>query len=119
LAGFAPLNERGEIMPNCFSLTRKGEKEPEKLTVIDERLWRELGKQEPDPEKWYFNWYNHIGLLLALGQGFMNISEKFEKLVMDCLDEEKKEEAEFYNQLFYITEFLSENYTSSAWYSHK
>jgi len=67
-------------MPNYFNLTRKGESEPERLHSIDNRLWREIGKTDPDPDHWFYDWKNSIGFSLAMGKSF-------EDIIADCLDD--------------------------------
>lgn len=62
-------------MPACFALTKKGETKPTKLTQIDEELCI-VFNAPVDPDKWYQNWYNTIGLGLALGYDWNSLREK-------------------------------------------
>jgi len=61
-------------MPNCFSLTRVGMRTPQRLQEVDNDMRRHFGA-EADPERWYENWYNTIGLCIALGHGPDKIRE--------------------------------------------
>jgi hypothetical protein len=85
-------------MPNYFKLIRKDNKEPEHLMIVDERLAREVGKCEPDPECWFRNWYNTIGLLLAIGRTWDQILD-----------------VGFSDELVEVLFFLEEHYTPDAW----
>jgi len=90
-------------MPNCFALTRKGEKEIRNLTEIDTDLWVLFEGKEPEGnKKWFRNWYDYIGLSLACG-----------KSLEECLEIYKESNLED------IAEFLFTNYNSDAWYEHK
>jgi len=53
-------------MPNCFTLTRKGETEPTALITLDEELCRQLGT-EPHPKYYVESWYDLFGFALACG----------------------------------------------------
>lgn len=92
-------------MPNCFSLTRKGEKEPRELYKIDDDLWFLFTGAIPKPnDRWYKNWYNIIGLRLACGHSLKEIA-----------DEMREEE----DELADVAEFLYTNYISNSWYSRR
>lgn len=76
-------------MSHCFQLTRKGESEPSKLQSVDEHLCQHFNT-EVHPENWFRNWYNIIGLGLAMGYTFREIKEKttgYEDLI-DFLESE-------------------------------
>lgn len=92
-------------MPNCFQLALKGEKEPQRLNAIDEAICAHFGV-EVDEVKWYKNWYNTIGLLLACGKSFAEIDEIF-----------AKNDDEHSRALRDINDFLGTFYTAKAWYS--
>lgn len=56
-------------MPNCFTLTRKGETEPTKLTVVDEFICEKLCGIV-DPKEYYHNWVDTLGFSIAVGHSF-------------------------------------------------
>ena len=85
-------------MPNCFQLTRNGDKEAMSLLQIDDSICKHMGV-EADPIWWCCNWYEVIGLLLSCGKSFDEIIEN------DFSDEIKK-----------IAEYLRDNFVSYAWY---
>ena len=95
-------------MPNCFQLTRKNEKEPSKLTLIDEEICKHF-RVAPDPVKWFHNWYDIIGLSIAMGDELG--SEKLRANTEKYLD--------INPQIMEVLSFLEENYTSCAWHAHK
>lgn len=86
-------------MPVCFSLTKKGESEPTPLQTVDEELSRAFG-EDPDPVKWYKNWYNTIGLAIACGRD------------LDRMANECKEDMPAWTA---IIRWLQDNYEFSAW----
>jgi arginyl-tRNA synthetase len=53
-------------MPNCFTLTFKGQTEPATLNKVDEFLCEKLG-MEVHPKYYVNDWYNTIGFLIATG----------------------------------------------------
>lgn len=53
-------------MPNYFSLTKVGTKEPQVLQQIDDDMRRHFGVPL-DNERWYKNWYDTIGFSIAVG----------------------------------------------------
>ena len=54
-------------MPNCFTLTPKGEKAPASFQEIDNKL-REHFHQPPSDTEWLWGWYDTIGLARACGK---------------------------------------------------
>ena len=64
-------------MPNCFTLTPKGEKTPANFPEIDDKL-REHFHQPPDDAHWLWGWYDVIGLALACGKDWDWIREKLD-----------------------------------------
>jgi hypothetical protein len=89
-------------MPNCFSLTRIGEKEPEKFAKIDEEMCREFGV-EPDPVKFYNSWFDVIGLGLACGWDW----EKIKEINKD------------WPEILLIIDWLEKNYVYDSWYESR
>lgn len=88
-------------MPNCFSLTRKGEDKPTRLATVDEELCGLL--ERPVDEKFYVcGWFDSIGLALALGKTWDEQREIFK----DSPEAQK------------IITYLEANYTANAWYQH-
>lgn len=91
-------------MPNCFSLTRKGEKEPTNLNRVDEELCQHL-EVDVHETRFVAGWYDIFGLAMALG---VHIGEE----KMDEIAGEDK-------HLRKILAYLRENFTDDAWYEHK
>lgn len=87
-------------MPNCFQLARKSAPQtPVALNVIDDELCAHFGVQ-PDPERYYQNWYNNIGLALAMG------------LTWDQMKEVVSSDPHGVA----IVEWFEANFISTAWY---
>ena len=53
-------------MSNYFCLRKLGSPEPQRLQEIDDDMRRHFGAPL-DPERWYRNWYETIGLSIAMG----------------------------------------------------
>lgn len=88
-------------MPVCFQLTKKNAKEPSVLQHVDTELWRKFNGFEPEGNtKWFDNWYNTIGLLLACGADWKELEE--------CSPEQKE-----------IIAYLKENYRVNNFRSSK
>ena len=87
------------IMPNCFTLTRKSAPEagPVSLNQIDEELCEFLG-EKVHPTKYVRHWFDLQGLSLALGHSCEKIRELFP-------DQENLE----------VTNWLEANFTPDAW----
>ena len=64
-------------MPNCFTLTPKGEKAPAMFQDIDNKL-REAFNQPADDVHWLWGWYDVIGLALACGKDWDWLREKLD-----------------------------------------
>ena len=96
-------------MPNCFSLTRKGESEPASLQAIDDEMRVEFG-EEPDPKRWLWGWYDTIGLSLALCRTWEQIRDEY---IPD--DAEDEVDVEFCQRMLRIIDWLEENYVPNAW----
>lgn len=62
-------------MPNCFTLTPKGQTEPARLKDVDNKL-REAFHQPQDDEHYLWFWYNTIGLALAMGKNWDWLRER-------------------------------------------
>lgn len=95
-------------MPNCFTLTKKGEEKPTDLTVIDAELCA-LVEAPVHPKFWVYGWYNSIGLGLALGASWDKMRESFKRDIPNPEDEELV-------ALLKFIDYLEKNYTTSAWY---
>jgi hypothetical protein len=75
-------------MPANFNLylLSDPEKIPVKLTIVDEMICRHFGK-EIDPLKYYFDWFDTIGLRLAIGKDFdMQVSDRQKEIEEDFKD---------------------------------
>lgn len=54
-------------MSYCFALTKMGETRPSTLSRIDEHICESLGVP-CDDDRYYMDWYDTIGLGIAMGQ---------------------------------------------------
>ena len=91
-------------MPNCFTLTAIGNREPSTLNDIDVELWDKFNGGEPKGNNQYlWGWYDNIGLQLALGWSWSKIIKSYKKG----------------SDLHMLAEYLSENFTQNAWYEVK
>ena len=84
-------------MPNCFSLTKKGEQTPTALIKIDEEICRLL--DQPVNPQLYADWYQTIGFCLAMGSDWDRMRELFHASpdLLKCID------------------YLEANYIPDAW----
>lgn len=96
-------------MPSCFQLTRKGDSEPSSLQHIDCCLCQHF-ELPWSADKWAANWYNNIGLMLAIGHSF-------EKIIDTC-NSITGYEADHANLMMRMSAYLNEHYTSDAWHQH-
>jgi hypothetical protein len=98
-------------MPNCFSLTRKSDKDagPVSLQQIDNEM-RIHFKEPPDPAHWLWSWYDTLGLALSLGLSFDHI-------IQDCHANlaEYPGDIGYYKRKLSIAEYLNEHFVSDAW----
>jgi hypothetical protein len=63
-------------MPACFCLYSKYTKEQMSLTEVDEIMCAHFN--EPvDKDKWLGDWYNAIGLGLAMGKSWQDLRDLF------------------------------------------
>lgn len=85
-------------MPNCFSLTKKGEERPAYLPDVDDEMRKHFGAPADDTN-WFRCWYDIIGLGLAMGHSTQRMREIL--IGVDALLE--------------ILDWIEENYTSEAW----
>lgn len=85
-------------MASCFALTRIGETKPTALAEVDAHLCRELNQPCADDD-WLYNWYNWIGLGLAVGKTFDELREQWKK----------------YPELVKVLDVLKANYTVDSW----
>ena len=67
-------------MPQCYTLTRKGQTEPESRAKIDDEMCKHFGVT-PDPKFWYMDWDNIVGFSLACGKTWDQIRENAKKLL--------------------------------------
>jgi hypothetical protein len=84
-------------MPNCYTLTRKDETEPTKLTVVDEFICNKLG-EDIHPTYWCRGWNDTLGLGFALGRTF----DELRKVFADT-------------DLIEVIDILEDNFTVESW----
>ncbi len=89
-------------MPNYIQLFDKTTGKPVDFIEID-TLMCEHFNVEPNPEKWFRNWYNIHGLALAMGRSWDKIRDI-------CGDD---------TVLIEITDWLEKHYQPDAWYQRK
>ena len=98
-------------MPNCFSLTRKTNKDagPVPLQQIDDEMRRHF-KEPSDPGQWLWSWYTTVGLALSLGRSFTDI-------IQECQSNmgEYPEDVRYYRRKLSIAEYLNDHFVSDAW----
>lgn len=76
---------------------------PVNLNTIDEELCIHLGESISN-SRWCRDWYNSIGLALAIGQSFDKIREELKA----CPENEI--------ELLPIVDYLDANFVTDAWY---
>lgn len=96
-------------MPNCFTLTRKGESKPASLQHIDNEMRIEFG-EEPDEDRWLWGWYDTIGYGLALGRDWAQLRERFAE---DPAESERTNM--FRRRMLAVIDWLEANYIPNAW----
>lgn len=89
-------------MPNCFTLTKKGEDKPAVLQDIDDEMRAHFG-EPPDNKHWLWCWYDCIGLALSCGETW----------------DEQRESFEDSPKLLEIVNYLEEYYVPDCWFEHK
>lgn len=95
-------------MPNCFQLYRKGGSEPIAFQTIDEAMCQHFG-YHTDPVKYHHGWYDYIGFALAMGKDFAWVIAKCDEYAVE------DKAPEYWGHMKEIAQWLSENFTSSAW----
>lgn len=85
-------------MPNCFTLTRKGEDKPTGFAAIDDEMCEALGVP-CDEKEYYLSWYDIVGLQLALGWDW-------ERIRADHQD---------WPEMLRVVDWLEANFVSDAW----
>ena len=83
-------------MSVCFSLFPIGSSTPARLVEVDDAM-REAFGAPPDAHDYYRNWYDTIGLGLALGHSFERLK------------------TEFFPNSADIIEWLAARYSPEAW----
>ncbi len=108
-------------MPNCFTLTKRGEFEPTRLVNIDNDMREALG-EPPSATVWLADWPNYFGLRLAMNQSWKQITEGVESDIRNATANEDgwpQDVVDDYLALCMlrrrIVEWLAKNYTVCAW----
>ena len=97
------------MMPNCFTLTRKGESKPASLQAIDDEMRVAFG-EEPDEVRWLWGWYDTIGYGLALGRDWTQLREQFAED-----PPESKRTNTFRRRMLAVIDWLETHYVFNAW----
>lgn len=105
-------------MPVCFRLIRKGETEATPLSKIDNELCAALGV-EPHPITYYAQWFDFIGIRLAIGQSFDEIIARLEKGIKDADEAGDEGSMLHFRKLYNAARWLSENFTPECWRENK
>jgi hypothetical protein len=67
-------------MPNYVQFFEVGDKEqrvPVPLTQVDAKICAVL-KVPCHPQNWHLNWFNHLGLGLAMGSNYRELAKHYE-----------------------------------------
>jgi hypothetical protein len=86
-------------MPSCFAMRKIGEEERSSLQDVDKAICEHFNIPT-DEEKWAYNWYNTIGLALAMGHDW-------DKIIG------------FFPEREPIVQFLRDHYITDAWWEGK
>ena len=97
------------MMPNCFTLTRKGESKPANLQEIDDEM-RQAFCEEPDEVRWLWGWYDTIGFGLAMGRTWEQLREQFAE---DPAESERTNM--FRRRMLAVIYWLETHYVFNAW----
>ncbi len=98
-------------MPNCFSLTRKGETAPMPLQAIDD-LMRKHFDAAPDAINWFNGWYDYIGFALACGRDMAWLETGIAKIISEAKDDDERA---YWTMMQACRAWLADNFTSDAW----
>ena len=103
-------------MPNCFSLTRKTALEdgPVDLSKIDEEMCA-FFNQPCNPVKWHCDWFNTIGLDLAMGKDFAQQALQTARLLTTAGKNEDADAVKWYVKQLCVIAWLDENFVEDAW----
>ena len=86
-------------MPVCFTLINKNTGlSDEGFAEIDDKICQVFGMQ-PDTYRWVFNWYNCLGMLMAMGRSYQELKEIYEGN----------------NDLLQVIDWLEDNYIIDYW----
>ncbi len=85
-------------MPICFDLTNKVSGLVETCQEIDEKLATAFNAPVHE-EKWYMDWYNKFGIMLAAGDSWETIRE--------CWEDEE--------EIVAVTHWIEGRYTVHSW----
>ena len=99
-------------MPNCFTLTPKGEATPKNLALIDDDMCSHFGVT-PNPRTYFNGWFDSIGLRLAMGHSLAEIKAYYSSKIGERVEHDG---FDIYERLAAIAEYLEERYTSDAFY---
>lgn len=87
-------------MPNCFTLTRKGETEPTSLETIDCVVCQRFPDDFTYQSDTYAAWFEVIGFMLAMGVTFDTmLTTRFS----------------IGSRMHRVAAFLNEHYVANAW----
>jgi hypothetical protein len=102
-------------MPSCFQLIDRVTGEPTSLSLVDDRICKEVYNCEPHPRFYggnVFNWFDSIGFQLAMSKDLDDNSDKSVRKYY--------QESELWADELPIIEktidFLQTNYTEKSWY---
>jgi len=101
-------------MPSCFQLIDRNTGQPEFFQVIDQQLCQHL--ELPFSDTVYVaDWYDFIGLSLALGLSFAEITDMILADIAKYKTRDWTSAVDRHYTLLRINHFLIEHYTSDAW----
>lgn len=98
-------------MPNCFSLTRKGDTSPATLESVDRALCQTF-ELEYSARAYVYGWYDDIGFALACGCSL----DKYIDRAWSYLTDEADAQYETHERMMLrFAAYLNEHYTVDAW----
>lgn len=94
-----------------FQLFPIGYSTPASFQQVDNAICQNLDLPW-DADRYACEWYDSIGLRIALGKSFQEIADEFKSALTDRPEQFR----EWYYNMLRINHYLLENYTTEAWF---
>jgi len=92
--------------------------EPTSFNQIDEEICAAFD-HPVDPERYICGWYDAIGARIATGNTLDQVRTIFIGYIIEAImDERKANQIRYYTNLIGILNWITNHYTTNAWYSH-